>query len=384
VQIKQETLRARVVISCAGLLVEPNTWPENIAGRDQFTGEVLHSARWRDNVDFNGKDVVIIGSGCTAAQIVPSLLKEPYHVKSLTQIMRSAPWVMPRIEEPFGKEKYARYAPIVFRYFPILGFIFRAALYIFVECLFFTVFQAKNEKWRKSMERMMLDRIHELVPERYQRLMTPDYPYGCKRRVFDTEWLKSMHKPNYHLTDRRVLAVEGKELILGPHQILKNGDDDPMDIEIERIRADIIVLANGFDTTHYLHPIVVRGRNGILLHELWGKRGGPSAYMGTAVHGFPNFFMIFGPNTGSGHNSLIFAIENMVNYVIKIAEPLLAERATVAEIKAEPEAKWTQKVHRDLKKTVYGECRNWYMDEKGYNSVIYPYVAVTVMRTPCG
>jgi cation diffusion facilitator CzcD-associated flavoprotein CzcO len=372
VQISQERVRAKVVISCAGILVEPNPWPNSIQGRDRFTGEIIHSARWREDVDFTDKDVVVIGTGCTAAQIVPSLLREPYHVKSLTQIMRSAPWVMPRIEEPFGREKYARYAPTVFRYFPFLGFLFRAALYLFVECLFLTVFQAKNEKWRKGIENSMLSRMHERVPKKYHQLMTPDYPYGCKRRVFDTDWFTSMHNPKYKLTDRRVLTVDGNELSLGSHQILKKDDGVSADDIGARIRADIIVLANGFDATHYLHPIMVKGRNGALLHEIWGQRGGPSAYLGTAVHGFPNFFMICGPNTASGHNSILFTIENMVNYVISIAKPVLTKRATVAEIKVTAEAKWTEEVHRDLKKTVFEECKSWYMDEKGYNSVVYP------------
>jgi cation diffusion facilitator CzcD-associated flavoprotein CzcO len=146
VYITQEKCRAKIVVSCSGVLVEPNAWPPSIEGRDRFAGEVLQSARWREDVDFKDRDVVVIGAGCTAAQIVPSLLKEPYHVKSLTQIPRSAPWVMPRIEEPFSQKNYRRYAPTVLRFLPLLGFIFRAALYVLVEVIWFTVFKAKNEK----------------------------------------------------------------------------------------------------------------------------------------------------------------------------------------------------------------------------------------------
>jgi cation diffusion facilitator CzcD-associated flavoprotein CzcO len=130
---------------------------------------------------------VVVGSGCSAAQIVPSLLKEPYHVKSLTQIMRSPPWVMPRLDEPFGKEKYARYAPTVYHYVPFLGYIIRISIYLLVELIWATVFQMKNVKWRKAIEKSTLERTLKIVPKQYHELMTPDYPYTCKRRVFDSE-----------------------------------------------------------------------------------------------------------------------------------------------------------------------------------------------------
>lgn len=246
----------------------------------------------------------------------------------------------------------------------------RVGLYLLVEVIWFTIFQAKNVKWRKAVEKSVLDRTLELIPTKYHKLMTPDYPYGCKRRVFDSDWLTSMHKPNFQLTERRVLAVDGRDLILGPHHVL-NDDDDSMNDSLERINADIIILANGFDATHFLHPIKVRGRYGILLHELWKERGAASAYMGTAVHGFPNFFMVTGPNTSNGHNSIILTSENMVNYIIKIIKLILKGNATVAEIKAEPEAKWSEEVQRDLKGTVFGDCTSWYLDEKGHHSVTY-------------
>jgi hypothetical protein len=197
-----------------------------------FQERCVSLARWREDVDLNGKDVLVLGSGCSAAQIVPSLLKEPYNVKSLTQIGRSAPWVMPRLPEPFGK---AKYAPTVYKWFPFLGYLNRVLIYLLVEVIWSTVFQMKHAKWRAVVEQQQLDMMKSIAPKEYHHLLTPHYPYGCKRRVFDAEWLPSMHKPNYTLTNRKVVAIDGNQLVLGPEEIAaadKMGE--------ERINADVV------------------------------------------------------------------------------------------------------------------------------------------------
>ena len=131
--VVKEIARAKVVISCVGVLVEPNAWPDNIPGKDAFQGEIIHSGRWHSYSNLQGKDVVVIGSGCSAAQIIPSLLQTD--VKSITQVMRTPPWVNPRVDEPFAKEKYARYAPTFFKFFPFCGYAIRIFIFIFTECL---------------------------------------------------------------------------------------------------------------------------------------------------------------------------------------------------------------------------------------------------------
>jgi cation diffusion facilitator CzcD-associated flavoprotein CzcO len=372
VYVKQEVVRAKVVISCVGILVEPSPWPSYIPGRDSFKGEVIHSARWRDDVNFEGKDVVVVGSGCSAAQIVPSLLKDPYHIKSLTQIMRSPPWVMPRLDEPFGKEKYARYAPTVYRYAPFLGWLMRVSVYLLVELIWATVFQLRNVKWREAIEKSTLARTLESVPKQYHEMMTPDYPYACKRRVFDSEWLKGMSQPNFLLTNQTLIAIEGSELVLGPPSNLKEGEKAKKLDSTNRINADIIVLANGFEATQWLHPLPVFGRSGVSIHDVWKARGGPQAYMSTAVDGFPNFFLICGPNSANGHSSLILTTENMVNYVIKIIKPVLRGQAEFAEVKKDALTRWQEGVQRDVKNTVFVGCTSWYMDNEGFNSTMYP------------
>ena len=367
VYLKQEKVRAKIVLSCVGILVEPNTWPTNIPGRETFRGRILHSARWQDDIDFRDKDIVVLGSGCSAAQVVPSLLEEPFSVNSVTQIMRTAPWVMPRLPEPFGKANYARYAPIIFRYFPILGYLIRVSLYLLVEVIWFTVFQQKNVKWRAKIEASTLERMHSIIPKKYRSIMTPNYSYGCKRRVFDNAWLESMSKSNFDLTTRHLKSLEPNGVVLG----INPSDSDKPTKDI-RISADIIVLANGFEALRWFHPLKVYGREGRSLHDIWDQRGGPQAYMGTAMDGFPNFFIATGPNTANGHSSLILESENITEYILRIIEPVLKGNALYVEPKKEAENRWTADIQQQLKKTVFPGCASWYQDEKGWNSTMYP------------
>ncbi|KAF2866032.1 hypothetical protein BDV95DRAFT_611911 [Massariosphaeria phaeospora] len=364
VYIKRVKVRAKIVISCAGILVEPNPWPSSISGRETFKGDIIHSARWRKEVELDGKDIVVVGTGCSAAQIVPALLKEPYHVKSVTQIMRStAPYMMPRMEEPFAQKKY--------RQNPVFGFLYRLYIYVLCELILSTVLQMKHKKWRAAIQNAMLERTFTLIPEKYHAIMTPENPYGCKRRIFDSEWLPSMHKPNFTLLKREITAVHGRKMVLGPLKVtaITESKDDGTATEIN---ADVIVLATGYDAHRWLHPLAVYGRGGASLHNVWKERGGPHTYMSLAVDGFPNFFITTGPNSSNGHHSQLFMTENVVNYTLRMIKPILSGQVHTVEVKKDAVEKWTEGVQRDLKSTVFMACRNWYMDEEGYNTTLYP------------
>lgn len=240
--LKQETLRAKIVISCVGFLVEPNPWPNTIPGRETFRGEVIRSARWRKEVDLQDKDIVVIGTGCSASQIVPAILNEPFHVKSATQVMRTPPWLGQSIREPFGKETYARMAPVIFRYAQWLGYFFRVSIFIMVEMIWASVFQRGNLKLRGKFEEDSLNRVPSTVPQKYHAIMTPEYLYVSKRRIFDIAWLGSMNKPNYHLTTKALKSVGPFAVTLcsscaSPHQPIKKTKSEN-DAEVH---ADVIV-----------------------------------------------------------------------------------------------------------------------------------------------
>jgi hypothetical protein len=150
--------------------------------------------------------------------------------------------------------------------------------------------------------------------------------------------------------------------------------DSKVPTEARTVPADVIIMANGYDTNQWLHPLDVTGRNGRSLYKTWAERGGAQAYMGTAMDGFPNLFMIFGPNTATGHSSVILASENMVNYSLKFIGPILRGEIDTYEVKESAERKWTSDLQAQLKNSVFmsGGCRSWYVGDDGWNSTVYP------------
>lgn len=376
VYLRQEVVRARIVCSCAGGLVEPNAWPSSIPGRDTFEGPVFHSARWDHNVPLKDKNVVVIGTGCSAAQFVPLLTKEPYNAKSITQIMRSPPWVVPKPQEPFGSENYRKYSPAVFSTVPGLAFLFRLICFASCEKDYYTIIDDNswNHKSRKKLEAQMVARMRAMVPEKYHEILTPDYSIGCKRRIFDAAWFESLNDPKIELTTKPITKVSPHSVTIGPGRQYPDPENKKSRVptDEETIPADVIILGNGFEATTWLHPLKIRGKNGEYMQDVWDARGGPQAYLGLAMDGFPNLFIIFGPNTATGHSSVILASENMVEYTIKVIKKILHGEVATAEIRKESEVAWTKTVQDRLKGTVFNSgCKNWYQRD-GWNATGYP------------
>ncbi|KAL9608708.1 MAG: hypothetical protein Q9167_006474 [Letrouitia subvulpina] len=390
VYLRQEIVRARIVASCAGGLVEPNAWPSTIHGRDSFEGPVFHSARWDHNVDLNGKDVIVVGTGCSAAQFVPLLTKEPYNAKSVTQIMRSPPWVVPRLKPPFGKERYEKYSPKVFSRVPGLARLFRLTCFLIGESDWFKLFPNTpyGEKHRKKLEAKLVKHMKKTVPEKYHEILTPDYSVGCKRRIFDAFWLPCFNDPKVELTTKPITKVSPKSITIGPGRTYPDPSDtnSKVSTDEETLPADAIILGNGFEIQNWLHPLKIRGKDGELLQDVWESRGGAQAYMGNAMDGFPNFFIVFGPNTATGHSSVILASENMVEYSLKFIKKILSGDVKTAEVKKESEIAWTKMVQERLQDTVFnmGGCQNWYRTADGWNSTGYPAPQPVVPPPPRG
>ncbi|APA10779.1 hypothetical protein sscle_07g055490 [Sclerotinia sclerotiorum 1980 UF-70] len=370
-----EIIRAKIVVSGAGILTNPNDWPEGVSGRDTFEGEVLHSAEWPQNINLEEKNVVLVGSGCTAAQIAPAILKT--ELKSLTHIIRSPPWFVPRIKEPGGKEEYAKFAPKIYGSVPLLGFIVRMMICGMSELLWYTTFIQENLKLRQISEKTSLDHMRKLAPEKYHSMLTPQYSLGCKRRVFDNDWLQSMSDPRYTLTTQPWLSVEGSKVIVGNYDA--NSDVSALPCSYP---TDVLILATGFKASQFLHPLSITGRQGASLHRVWEERGGPQAYMGTSIDQFPNFFMIMGPNTFVGHTSVIMSIENNIQYILKMIRPIIDGNVTSLEPKPDAVVKWTQGIKKDMQETVYESCQSWYNDSGAWNSVIYPLTFTSAASTP--
>ncbi|KAL8944479.1 MAG: hypothetical protein Q9211_000576 [Gyalolechia sp. 1 TL-2023] len=356
VYLRQDIVRARIVCSCAGGLVEPNAWPSSIPGRDTFRGPIFHSARWQHKVDMNDKNVIVIGTGCSAAQFVPRLTQEPYNAKSVTQIMRSPPWVVPKPEEPFGPENYQKYCPMLFSNVPGLAALFRFVCFALCESDWYRLFgdNSWNHKFRKKLESQMIARMKRMVPEKYHEMLTPDYSIGCKRRIFDKAWFQSLNDPKIELTTKPITKVSPQSITIGPgrHYPDPSDKESKVSTDEETIPADVIILGNGFEVTTWLHTLRIRGKDGEYMQDVWNARGGPQAYLGLAMDGFPNLFIIFGPNTATGHSSVILASENMVEYTIKVIRKILHGEVTTAEVKKESEVAWTKTVQERLKRTI--------------------------------
>lgn len=378
VVLREEIIRAKVVCSAAGGLVEPNTWPESIPGIERFEGEVFHSARWDHNVDLKGKDVIVMGTGCSAAQLVPKLPKAPYNARSVTQLMRSPPWVVPKPQPPLGAEKWEKHTPALFTTFPFLGRAFRTMIFIFAELDFFQLFPdtSFSEKARKRHEAGLLKFMRKSVPEKYHEMLTPDYGVGCKRRIFDETWFPSLSNPAIELTTLPLTSIQPRGVTLGPGRTYPDPKDQNSKVpnDERKLPADVIVLANGFATKTWLHPLRVIGKDGRLMSDVWEERGGPQAYMGSTMDNYPNFFIIFGPNTATGHSSVILASENMVNYTIHFIKRILSGDVRTFEVKKAVEIAWTKTMQEKLKDTVWMStgCQSWYKDAKGWNATVYP------------
>lgn len=281
VYLKTEKIRAKIILSCVGGLVEPRSWP-NVPGIESFKGETFHSARWRYDVDFNDKDVVVIGTGCSAAQFVPRLTKAPFNAKSVTQIMRSPPWVVPRIQPPFGKEAWEKWSPTIMNNVPGVGRLMRFAVFCLSE-YDMRLFGGSeySEKERKKVEAGLLRHLKRTVKnEKYVEMLTPDYGVGCKRRIFDATWFPGLNDSKIDLTTQPLKTVQERSVTIGPGQTYP--ETGPRVAQDEReIPADVIVLANGFDTTKWLHPLKVTGKDGKDLVQVMEERGGPQAYQGS-------------------------------------------------------------------------------------------------------
>ncbi|KAK2753936.1 hypothetical protein FQN54_007295 [Arachnomyces sp. PD_36] len=375
----KETVRAKVVVSAVGGLVEPNVWPKEIPGSETFEGEILHSARWDPKIDLHGKDVVVIGTGCSAAQIVPQLTKPHIGAKTVTQLMRTPPWIMPNAMNAEELAWWEKWSPTLFSNIPGFQQFCRTLLFVVMEKDFFLLFQ--DTPWgrsqRRKREKQSVNYMKGVAPKKYHEILTPNYGLGCKRRVLEGEWLRCLHQPNIDLTTKPLKSIQPKGITLGPGRhyppvTKEDGDVSPETVELP---ADVIILSNGYQTKSYLHPLRVYGRGGRELQDVWHERGGAQAYMGVSMDGFPNFFTIFGPNTATGHSSVILASEGSVEYSLNFIKPILEGDIDTYEVKESAQRHWTDDIQSALRDSVWasGGCKSWYRTENGWNATVYPY-----------
>jgi len=346
VDTSRGTLRARFLIAAPGLLSEPKT--PAVPGLDDFPGPTIHTARWRDAPDLRGTRVAVVGTGATAIQIVPRLQPD---VDRMYVFQRTPPWVLPHNDREISPRLQRLYARR-----PRLQQLSRAGVYALREFLVLPL--AVTPKLGKLMELIAArQRRKEISDPELRREVTPDYAIGCKRILLTSDWYPALDQPNVELVTAGLEAVEGNTLVASDES---------------RHEVDAIIFATGFSPTDPPIAHQVRGPDGRTLHESWD--GAPEAYLGATVAGFPNMFLLYGPNTNLGHNSIVYMIESQLRYVLGALRAARERGIGRLEVRRDVQRGYNEDIQRRLKDTVWnaGRCASWYLDDRGENPVMWP------------
>jgi cation diffusion facilitator CzcD-associated flavoprotein CzcO len=344
---------ADVVITACGQLSTPSVPP--IPGLDGFAGPAFHTARWRHDVDLTGKRVAVIGSGCSAIQVVPAI--QPV-VDRLDVYQRSPGWTFPKMDFAY-KERTRR----LFERLPVLQRLDRAAIFAFQElgAAAMTRHRWLLQPFRTIARRQITTSIED--PE-LRRKVTPSDEVGCKRIMLTDEWYPTLTKPNVELVTDRIAEVTPSGIRT------QDGTERP---------ADVLVLATGFKTHGFVAPMEVVGDGGRTLTQEWADV--PRAYYGLSVPGFPNLFLVYGPNTNGGTGSVVSTIEAGMAHVIAALDALGRAGARRIEIRREAAEAFDRRLRAALGQTVWHTgCTNWYVDEHGNDPNQWPWLWSTYRR----
>ncbi len=336
-----ESFEAEVLISAVGQLHRPS-YPK-IAGRESFKGPSFHSANWDHSVDLNGKTVAVIGTGASAVQFVPEIVKQ---VKQLKLFQRSPGWVGPKVEKTFN-----RFELWLLKTFPIVHDLDRLRIFFVCEALAYAYNGHKWAEWLiRSMSKLQI-RIQVRDPVLRKKL-TPTFSIGCKRILMTTEWLRALVKPNLEVVDDAIQEITPTGVRTADGKLRE---------------VDAIIYGTGFAATDFLAPLKVKGLNGVDLRERWSK--GAQAYLGMSVSGFPNFFVLYGPNTNVGSGSIIFMLERQQRYITQMIQAQQQEAWCYADLKAEAEAEYNREMRQRSESSTYaGDCQSWYKTADGINT----------------
>ncbi|KAI0894316.1 FAD/NAD(P)-binding domain-containing protein [Annulohypoxylon nitens] len=344
------TRKVRIFVAGTGFFSRPKY--SRIEGMDSFKGEIMHTAQWDHDYDIRGKKVAVIGNGCSGSQLVPAIAPQ---VKHITHYARSRQWLFPRPNQPFSAfdKFWFRWVPFALRWRRFKIYWDTDAQYLeYVD-------RPGSDKLRAQSEKEAREYMLANTPKKYRDMIIPDYPVGCKRRVFDPGYLDALHRNNVELVQTPISHIDEGGIVL------QDGS---------RQDFDAIVFATGYSTQNFLAPMEIYGKGGVSLNEHWKSTMGCQAYNSVAVSGFPNLAILFGPNGAPAHNSAIFNIEVQVEFVIKTYfDTILSGRATEIDVKSSAEDYDCNSVQLGLKDSVWTSgCTNWTINEFGRNTTSYP------------
>ena len=346
IQTSQGEFVADVLLSGMGPLAEPS-YPK-LPGVESFEGEVFHSAQWDHDLDLSGRKVAVIGTGASAIQFVPAIQPE---VEELHLFQRTPPWVMPRPDRKITEVEKA-----VFRRFPLAQKVARAGIYWGRESMVlgFAKLPAIMKQVQKVAEKHLADQVRDPL---LRAKLTPDFTLGCKRVLISDDYYPAIVQPNVEVVTDGIAEVTPTGIIT----------EDGVKHEV-----DTIIYGTGFRVTDLPVMDTVHGRDGVSLREAWS--GGMEAHLGTAVSGFPNFFLLIGPNTGLGHSSMVFMIESQIAYILDALKTMDAHGLRQVEVRPEVQRAFVDGVRSSMRNTVWtrGGCTSWYLDAQGRNTTLWP------------
>lgn len=337
---------AGVLITALGGLSRP-AWPD-LPGLDDFGGRVVHSQQWPEELELGDKRVAVVGTGASAAQLVPEVARQ---ARQLTVFQRTPAWIIPRRDRPIGPLRRR-----VFRRFPPLLKLARFAIWarneMRVPALLRWHWMAAGHRWLANRHRRR--QVHDAV---LREKLKPDYDIGCKRVILSDDFYPAFNRDKVDLVDRPVTQVTETGVV---------------DADGRHHEVDVLILATGFRATEPVPEGMIIGREGRDLAERW--RDGPAAYKGTTVPGFPNLFILLGPNTALGHSSVLLMIESQIRYLLSALDHLATGEGPL-EVRPEAEKAWNDWIERRLSRSVWnaGGCRSWYLHPRsGRNTTIWP------------
>jgi len=339
-----DVVDARFFVCSTGPLNQPR-WPD-IAGIDQFAGRRLHSARWDPQADLSGERVAVIGTGSTASQLVAPIARR---AQRLHVFQRTANWVMPRLDRRYTRlDRWLAHLPPYVR-------AVRAAWVLALEAGRHGFDEGTLA--RRAMLASAARHLKRQVPDEAMRLrLTPSYPLGCKRIIYSNDFYPALTQPHVELVTDAIVQITPNAIVTA----------DGREREI-----DTLVCATGFDTVHLLSSLQVTGQGGRTLRDAWAD--GPEAYRGIAVAGFPNLFLMLGPNTATGHTSTLLFIEPGVDHAIACMRAVREGGHRWVSVRDAVFRAHNQQLQQRLAGSVWSQCRSWYrMDGNGRVVALFP------------
>jgi len=327
-----------VVVSAVGLFTQP-VLPD-LVEQEPFTGTVMHSSRWDHSVELAGARVAVLGTGSTAAQLIPELAKVADKVYS---VQRSPTWILPKPDR-----RYSRRERWVFEHIPLAKKVYRTRLWLRSEANI-SVIEHGSEKTQEftAIARRLLE--NSVPDEQLRGRLTPNHPMGCKRLVFSSDYLSALTQPHVEVLSSPARYLRTRSLV--------TEDGTERDV-------DVVVCATGYAAADYLGEIEVTGEGGLRLHDVW--RDGAHAYLGMAVPAFPNFFMLYGPNTNVGSNSVIFVLEAQARYVVRALRYLRRRNKAYVAVRPAAMASFLAKIDKWMQGTVWTtRCSNYFRAANG-------------------